>query len=157
MPSRVHHSPLQPSTAHNSPVQPIIAAQLSTAQYSPLQPSTAHYSLVQSSAVQYSPVEPTTVQYNPPVSPHSLLCLVFHFSTESCVNPHVHRVQNMYSKGGYGVFKAELRPAEVDPSSEKIFSQKFFSLGLLHYIIQPKVAVTKNRHSIFCPNALRIK
>ena len=60
-------------------------------------------------------------------------------------------------KGGYGVFKAELRPAEVDPSSEKIFSQKFFSLGLLHYIIQPKVAVTKNRHSIFCPNALRIK
>ena len=29
------------------------------------------------------------------------------------MNPHVHRVQNMYGKGG--VFKAELRVAEVDP------------------------------------------
>ena len=31
------------------------------------------------------------------------------------VNCHVQRVQNMYGKGGFGVFKAELRAAEVDP------------------------------------------
>ena len=39
----------------------------------------------------------------------------------------------MYGKGGYGVFKAELRPAEVYPSSEKIFSQKFILSA--YYII----------------------
>ena len=31
------------------------------------------------------------------------------------VKPHVQTIQNMYGKGGYGVFKAELRAAEVDP------------------------------------------
>ena len=31
------------------------------------------------------------------------------------MNCHVQRVQNMYGKGGFGVFKAELRAAEVDP------------------------------------------
>ena len=41
----------------------------------------------------------------------------------------------MYGKGGYGVFKAELRPAEVDPSSEKTFSQKFFFSLSAYYII----------------------
>ena len=34
------------------------------------------------------------------------------------VNPHVQRVQNMYGKEGQGVFKAELRAAEVDPRFE---------------------------------------
>ena len=31
------------------------------------------------------------------------------------LNPHVQAVQNMYGKGVSGVFKAELRAAEVDP------------------------------------------
>ena len=35
------------------------------------------------------------------------------------VNPHVQMVQDMYGKGGKGVFKAELRAAEVDPHLEK--------------------------------------
>ena len=34
------------------------------------------------------------------------------------VNPHIQRVQNMYGKGGQKVFKAELRPAEVNPRFE---------------------------------------
>ena len=34
------------------------------------------------------------------------------------VNPHVQTVQNMYSRGGEGVLKAELRAAEVDPGFE---------------------------------------
>ena len=35
------------------------------------------------------------------------------------VNPHVQTVQNMYSKGGERVCKAELRPVKVDPYSER--------------------------------------
>ena len=34
------------------------------------------------------------------------------------MNPHVQTVQNMYSRGGEGVLKAELRAAEVDPGFE---------------------------------------
>ena len=37
------------------------------------------------------------------------------------MNPHVQRVQNINDKVGYGVFKAELRPAEKDPCFKKIF------------------------------------
>ena len=32
------------------------------------------------------------------------------------MNPHVQGVQNMYGKGGKGVFKAELRADVVDPN-----------------------------------------
>ena len=38
---------------------------------------------------------------------------IFDPATGVPVNPHVQRVQNMYGKGGYGVFKAELRAAEA--------------------------------------------
>ena len=41
------------------------------------------------------------------------------------LNPHVVRGQNMYGKGGKGVCKAELRPAEVDP----YFERKKIALG----------------------------
>ena len=35
------------------------------------------------------------------------------------VKEHVQSFQNMYGKGGEGVFKAELRPAKVDPRFKK--------------------------------------
>ena len=35
------------------------------------------------------------------------------------VKEHVQSFQNMHGKGGLGVFKAELRPAEVDPRLKK--------------------------------------
>ena len=47
------------------------------------------------------------------------------------VNPHVQTVQNMFGKGGYRVYKAELRPPKVDPYFKQVF---FISKGMLNIL-----------------------
>ena len=51
--------------------------------------------------------------------------------------PHVQTVQNIFGKGGYSVFKVELRPAEVDPYFKRKNSWSNENLTATIYKMRP--------------------
>ena len=53
------------------------------------------------------------------VAIYSIILLGMPFIEWCRVNPDVQRIQNIYYKGGEGVFKAEIQPDEVEPCFQK--------------------------------------